>query len=255
MSVRKRLEVAYGFGQGRYDLSPKPIPAQRAPTAQDKAEIGTIWLDQINNVAYTLIKVENNMAVWGIQAVVGTLLTDLTINPGPFDLEGGLNQAQVFLVDLNGGTLETAEIIVEQGTSASAILLQAQAGGIKLDASTEAEIDANQITLSAVDNVDNAITIQATNAVGGIEMSSFNGDQTFLMDSTGIAASTNLPLTLASSQAAPDCVFLQASDAAGSIRLQSAGNLAAAIDLQASAGGINLAATGAAGEDIQIMLL
>lgn len=253
MSVRKRLEVAYGFGQGRYDLSPKPIVAQRAPTSQDKAELGTLWLDQTNNTAYTLVKVENNLAVWGNQAVVGTLLTDLTINPGPFELDGALNQAQVFLVDLNGGVLETAEIIVEQGTNAASIKLESQAGGILLDAATDANIEANDITLTAVDNVDNAITIQATNAVGGVHISAFNGDHSILLDSTGIAASTNLPLTLASSQAAPDCVFLHASNAAGSIRLQSAGDVAQAIDLQASAGGINLAATGAAGQDITII--
>lgn len=176
MAVRKRLKRAYGFGQGLYNLSPKPIVAKRAPTTSDMAELGTIWIDKTTEIAYTLIKVANNQAVWGNQAVVGTNLANLTVNPGPTDITGDVtvNSAVASTIDLNAGT-------------------------------------------------------------------------------GGAAIATTGALALSSSQAAANCIDLTASDVAGSVRIQSAGDLAAAVDIQASAGGINLAATGAAGQDIQII--
>jgi hypothetical protein len=64
MSVNKRLEQAYGFGQGIYSLSPKPIVAKRAPTTSDMALLGTIWLDEVGNGAYILLSVVANSATW-----------------------------------------------------------------------------------------------------------------------------------------------------------------------------------------------
>jgi hypothetical protein len=64
MAVNKRLERAYGFGQGIYQLSPKPIVAQRAPTTADMAVIGTEWDDQVNNAVYFLVDIVGNSARW-----------------------------------------------------------------------------------------------------------------------------------------------------------------------------------------------
>jgi hypothetical protein len=229
MATRKNLQRAYGFGQGIYDLSPKPIVAQRAPTTSDFAEIGTIWVDQDGLVSYTLIEVAGNQATWGNQAQIGALVTDLTVNPGPLELLSNTDAARRFFVDLNGGAAETAEILVEQGTGVAAISLGASVGGITLNGGL-----ANAT----------AINLTASDVAGGM---------TLTAGTAGIIETSTGTISLASSQAAANTINLNASDAAGSVRIQSAGDLASAIDLQASAGGINLAAAGAAGQDIQII--
>jgi hypothetical protein len=73
MAVNKRLERAYGFGQGIYPLSPKPIVAQRAPNSTDMAQIGTEWVDEVGNAIYFLLSVVANVATWlPVGSVAGT---------------------------------------------------------------------------------------------------------------------------------------------------------------------------------------
>lgn len=229
MATRKNLQRAYGFGQGIYDLSPKPIVAQRAPTVRDFAEIGTIWVDQVGLVAYTLIEVAGNQATWGNQAQIGALVNNLTVNPGPFELLSNTNAPLLFNVDLNGGAAESAQILSEQGTAADTILLGADVGGVSIEGGLA---NANAINLTTT-HVNAGMTF--TSGAAGINMVSTGG------------------ISLDSDEASANTINISSTDPAGSVRIQSAGNLAAAIDIQASAGGINLAATGAAGEDIQII--
>jgi hypothetical protein len=198
MAVRKNLQRSYGFGQPIYDLSPKPIVAQRAPTVHDMAEIGTIWVDQVNDVAYTLIKVAGNQATWGNQAQIGNLVTNLTVNPGPLELLSNVDAAQRFLVDLNGGTSETAEIIVEQGTDLESILLNSVNGGVDITAGV---------------NDPEAITIETTNH-GGIFIHADGdpGNDITLRNENG-------GVTLIAGEAANNAISINAVDVAGGIRI------------------------------------
>lgn len=224
MAVNRRLERAYGFGQGIYNLSPKPIVAKRAPTTHDMAEIGTIWVDQVGRVAYTLISVVGNVATWGNQAVIGALVANLTVNPGPLEVLSNANAPQQFLVDLNGGVAETAEIISQQGTGTAAILLAANVGGVSIEGGLANATAINLITsnvaggitsttgtggevhnttgtvaFTSSDAVANAISLTATNAVGGIALSAANStvNSTYLPVTGETHTLTNLPFTVA----------------------------------------------------------
>lgn len=64
MSTNNNNFVSYGFSQPLINDAPQPIVAQRPPTTNDRAQLGTIWLDQINNLGYVLISIENNAAMW-----------------------------------------------------------------------------------------------------------------------------------------------------------------------------------------------
>ena len=75
MSVNTKARVAYGFSQPLIDESPSPIISKRAPTTSDKAQFGTIWIDQPDNNAYVITSIVNNSANWEEIGGSGAALT------------------------------------------------------------------------------------------------------------------------------------------------------------------------------------
>ena len=271
MSVNRRLERAYGFGQGIYDLSPKPIVAQRAPTIRDFAEIGTIWVDQVGQVAYTLIEVAANQAVWGNQAQIGNLVANLTVNPGPLELLSNANNAQQFLVDLNGGAAETAEILVQQGTTAASILLDSTAGGVTINSGLAAaagitlesqntggiflhadgaagqdiflQNDNGSIGLDAAEAANNAISINASNAAGGVRIGAGTGGEVHTIANGVFTANTGTGTVNISTDNTATTVHLADGGGAKTVTLGST-NTTSTTTIQSGTGGIALS-TGA----------
>lgn len=64
MSVNQPGDVAYGFSQALIGVPSKPIIAQRNPTVNDRAQIGTMWINQAFNEVYILTSVVDNIATW-----------------------------------------------------------------------------------------------------------------------------------------------------------------------------------------------
>jgi len=64
VSVRIQNNVAYGLSQPLIDTPLLPIVSNRAPGFNDKAPIGTIWVDKSQNTAYLLTSIVNNEATW-----------------------------------------------------------------------------------------------------------------------------------------------------------------------------------------------
>lgn len=64
MSVNQPGDVAYGFSQALIGVPNKPILAQRNPTTNDKAQIGTMWINQNFNEVYILTSIVDNVATW-----------------------------------------------------------------------------------------------------------------------------------------------------------------------------------------------
>lgn len=64
MSVKQRKNIGYGLSQPLLGIAPAPIISQRAPTASDKAEIGSVWIDQPNDDSYILTSIVANVASW-----------------------------------------------------------------------------------------------------------------------------------------------------------------------------------------------
>lgn len=96
MAVRKQNNVAYSLGQPTSAISPEPIIAKRAPTPDDKAQPGTIWVDQTTDAAYILTTIQDNAARWsdvsgdGIQEIQTDLGIVAAAN-GQISLNGDTN--------------------------------------------------------------------------------------------------------------------------------------------------------------------
>lgn len=64
MSVRQPNQVGYGLSAPLLDVPLMPIIANRAPSSNDMAALGTIWVYKAQNLAYILTSVVNNVADW-----------------------------------------------------------------------------------------------------------------------------------------------------------------------------------------------
>jgi len=72
MSVRSQNNVAYGLTDALLNVPLMPIVANRAPTSNDMAPIGTIWVFKSQNLAYVITSIVNNEANWvGISQSAG----------------------------------------------------------------------------------------------------------------------------------------------------------------------------------------
>lgn len=78
---RKKANVGYGLSNALQNLAPEPIKATRAPTANDMALPGTIWLDQsaAGSDAYVLLAVAANAADWLAIGSGGGVFDTLTV--------------------------------------------------------------------------------------------------------------------------------------------------------------------------------
>jgi hypothetical protein len=98
--------VAYGLSDALLNVFPAPIVGVRNPTAADKAQIGSIWVNKTSNDAWVLTSIANNAAVWtGIGGGSGTF-TSLTVNPGNITATAGNISATAGSV--SAGTTVTA---------------------------------------------------------------------------------------------------------------------------------------------------
>lgn len=88
MSTAQYLNVSYGLSQALLNVFPSPIVAQRAPGANDKAQIGTLWIDQPANSAYVLTSIANNASNW--EAISGGAgnFTAINVTTGPNTIVG-----------------------------------------------------------------------------------------------------------------------------------------------------------------------
>jgi len=101
---RRRPSVGYGVDNALQSLSPLPIVSRRNPTANDTAEIGTVWINEATDAYFVLTSVAAGAANWQAQAtgsgvfasvqVTGGAGTVLTVDAGgDTDLGGNLSVA------------------------------------------------------------------------------------------------------------------------------------------------------------------
>jgi hypothetical protein len=96
MSVFQPGNVAYGFSQSLLTIPNQPIVAQRNPTVNDKANIGTIWINQTNNNAYIITSIVDNVATW---LAIGT-----TTDANVFDTDSGTAIPVAGVIVIHGGS-------------------------------------------------------------------------------------------------------------------------------------------------------
>ena len=87
-----RLQQGYGIGNALQPLPPFSIIANRAPTQQDKARIGTFWVYTAANNVYVLSSVTGGNSNWLTLSNGGAgIFTSLTVN-GPSTFVGNITQ-------------------------------------------------------------------------------------------------------------------------------------------------------------------
>lgn len=62
--VNRQKQRSYGVDQPFIEKSPEPIRAQRDPRNDDFAEIGTIWINEVNKSSFILTQIAANNATW-----------------------------------------------------------------------------------------------------------------------------------------------------------------------------------------------
>lgn len=130
--VKQRRNVGYGLSEALLNVPQAPIVSQRAPTTSDKAEIGTIWIDEPNNDAYTLTSIVANSATWiGSGGGAGTF-TSLTVTPGPVSLTGAITLTGV------GSAVTIAAGAGIDIDSTGGIAINATTGNLTLDSDAAA---------------------------------------------------------------------------------------------------------------------
>lgn len=70
MSVQQRKNVSYGLSDALLAVPNFPIVSERAPSANDLAEIGTLWIDKPNNDAYILTSIVAAQGTWS--SIIGS---------------------------------------------------------------------------------------------------------------------------------------------------------------------------------------
>lgn len=226
---RRQFNSAYGLNNPLQELAPQPIVAARAPATNDFAELGTLWVDTSGNNVYVLSVISSNSATW---EQISTTLSPVA--------------ASLTLTENAGGTA----LDVSGNNSTTTI----SSNTINLDAAAGTTTISGNLTVAGTTTLQGDIDITTTAAFD--VTATGNQDPAILLRTNGGTTET---LQLINSQGtAVDSI--EVTSTAGGVEVNSAGlmafvssrNNAQAILMNASAGGIDITAAGAAGEDIDI---
>lgn len=188
MAVNQRINVAYGLSQPLINTPNFPIVSQRAPTVNDFAPIGTLWVDRLTDAAYILVDLANNAAVWNqIDNSGGAgVFTSLTVTDGPINLDTTgtndivLNSADTVLIDSVG--------VLELNSSAGVIGIGNDAVAQNINIGTGAAartITVGNITGATAVNVNTGTGGYAVNTTGAGDIL-LNSADTVLIDGGGV---------------------------------------------------------------------
>ena len=91
MSVQQYQNVSYGLTQPLNVEAALPIVSTRNPGVADKAQIGTIWINQLTNNAWILTSITNNQVNWELSGGGGVIgdFTSVDVNPGNLTIDAG----------------------------------------------------------------------------------------------------------------------------------------------------------------------
>jgi len=226
MSVQNtRRNSAYGLTDALVNVFPAPIVARRVPTTHDMAQVGTLWVDALNNNAYVLTSVHANSATWVTFSQGAATFSSLTVTPGPTSLTGAVTIAtanSAFALTTGTGTVnistDATDNSVNIGTgageknitignavdltvvavTASELTLTGGDGGITLsvaDSFINLESGTGEINIGA-DAVAHDITIGNEVGTTSVSIEAGSGGVIFLSD--GIIAVSPIGATAAS---------------------------------------------------------
>lgn len=234
-------QTAYGSSQPLINVFPEPVKAQRAPTVNDKDQIGRLWVDEVNNHAYTLTSITNNQANWttnttsgtGTFAAVEATAGDVTVDVGNVVVTLGNITAGGGISSTGSYTSVSGNIAALAGDVRAENNLVATSGNITADAGN---ITATLGDVTAGQAVTAGTTITAagdiTSTVGSIVTSVGNADIGGFVVAVGNISSTAGNITTAAGNivSATDVIAVNnISTINGNIN--SANNINVAVDL------------------------
>lgn len=240
---RTNPNFAYGVGDALLRLAPLPIIADRDPTSADHAELGTEWINKAQGNVFVITRITNNGATWstspasgvGVFSEVQVTTGDLTVDLGNIvvtagDLTVSAGTSTLNDVDIAGTLTFTGDLDL---TSAALIDITST-----LNAAPSIYIRANggvnEQVLIRSDQGSSLTSISLLSDVGGIAL-----------EASGLADASALRFNAPAGGINADCAL--------QLNLTSSQNASDAISINATAGGILIGATGAAGEDIVIV--
>jgi hypothetical protein len=142
MSVNNtRKNVAYGLSDALLNVFPAPIISNRTPTANDKADLGQIWVDTLVNDVFVLSSIVANAAHWSSITGDGTITTITTDAgnavpaAGIIDIAGGLNMntsgaGNTVTINLDASPSVTGSLTAATGITSTGGNILASAGTV-----------------------------------------------------------------------------------------------------------------------------
>jgi len=239
MASIRRPKVGYGIDNSLQNLAPTPVVSNRDPGSNDvNYEYGQMWINKSTDSYFVLTSAGN----WQGQDSGSGTFTDVTVTTG--DLTVDLGNVIITAGDLSVGddATVTGDLTVNGVTTLNG----------DIDISSAALID-----LTSTLNAAPSIYLHANG--GTSEQILLRADQGTAVDSVSLLSDVG-GVTIAGGLATADAINLTAAsggidvDAALLISLTSTRNNAQAVLVEATAGGIDILASGAAaGEDIDII--
>lgn len=106
MAINQNNPTSYGFSQPLIGVPSAPIIAKKDPTVNDRAQLGTLWINQLTQSVYILTVIEDAQSNWELLSTSSGTVTNLTSDDG------------MVATPLGGviGILSGANIITSSGT-------------------------------------------------------------------------------------------------------------------------------------------
>lgn len=144
MATQQFNQVTYGLTQPLYPEFQQPIVSHRNPTTADKAQFGTVWLNQTTNGFFVLTSIVANQAMWatgsggtGISTLTGDTGGPISPLMGNIDILGTAGEiivtgtANTLTLSLDGEVIPTSYECDTGSADASGGVLQV-VGGLSL---------------------------------------------------------------------------------------------------------------------------
>jgi len=152
---RQRKNSAYGVNEPAVDVFPVPIVANRAPGVNDKAQVGTVWVNTDTDNTYILASIKSNVANWISSGGGSGTFDSLTVTNGITSTNGNISSGgsitATTTVTANTNIVAANDITSNAGdiTATSGNLIISDDATIGGDVSVTGNVSADEVALGS----------------------------------------------------------------------------------------------------------
>jgi hypothetical protein len=183
MGTSSNKNISYGLNQPLVNVFPSPIVALRNPTTNDKAPLGSLWINPTFNSAFVLTSIINNSSNWesfggefpyieidiDTQSIPSTgYFVDITNNDVILNLPILIQINQIIKVSIIGGTSSGNSLTISQNAGQN-IILVSDSSATESTVGIGGNINSSDGFIELICNIAN--TQLVCNAVGGWSVS------------------------------------------------------------------------------------